>query len=94
MMIILFEEAKVYFGVKAKSQMSAWMTSAAECAEGFQSLRIKVKSQMCAWTTSAAKCVEGFQGLRRKVKSQLSAWMTSAAECTEVFVRKILQLSA
>ena len=76
MMLSWCEEAKAYFGFKVKSQLSAWMTSAAECAEGFCK---KVKSQLSAWTTSAAECVEGFC---KKVKSQLSAWMTSAAECT------------
>ena len=44
-------------GFKAKSQLSAWMTSTAECVEGFGR---KVKSQLSAWTTSAAKCAEGF----------------------------------
>ena len=42
--------------VKDKSQLCAWMTSAAECAEGF----VKDKSQLCAWTTSAAEYAEGF----------------------------------
>ena len=50
---------------KVKSQLSAWTTSAAECAECF----VKVKSQLCVWTTSVAECVEGFG---RKVL-QLSA---------------------
>ena len=44
------------FGFKVKSQLCAWMTSTAECAEGF----FKVKSQLNAWTTSAAECAEGF----------------------------------
>ena len=45
------------FGFKVKSSLSVWMTSAAECAEGFW----KVKSQLSAWTTSAAECAEGFE---------------------------------
>ena len=43
-------------GFKVKSQLSVWMTFAAQCVEGF----VKDKSQLCAWTTSAAECTEGF----------------------------------
>ena len=44
-------------GFKVKSQLSAWMTSAAVCIEGFCK---KVKSQLSVWMTSAAVCAEGF----------------------------------
>ena len=60
-------------GFKVKSQLSAWMTSAAECAEGFCK---KVKSQLSAWMTSAAECAKG---VGRKVL-QLSAQLRIAEE--------------
>ena len=49
------KKTRSIFGIKVKSQLSVWMTSAAECAEGFCK---KVKSQLSAWTTSAVECVE------------------------------------
>ena len=58
------------FGVKAKSQLSAWTTSAAVCVEGFCK---KVKSQLCAWTTSAAVCAEGF--VRKVLHLSVQFWV-------------------
>ena len=54
-------EERPILGFKVKSQLSAWTTSAAECADGFCK---KVKSQLSAWTNFATECAED---LRRKV---------------------------
>ena len=68
------------FGVKVKSQLSAWTTFAAECAEGFVR---KVKSQLSAWMTSAAECAEVLEERICSLVHSFGLLRRSVAECVD-----------